>query len=80
MNDFKWLAVGAGVVAILCWLISAPDRRAVRHWWRRRDNGRNGRDGGRDTPWGKLTLAFIPLLLLGVAAALWYYGLRTPSY
>ena len=72
MNDFKWLSIAVAFMAFLCWVVTAPDRRAARHWWRRRGNG-------RDAPWGKVFLAFLPWCLLILAAGLWLWAIRHPE-
>lgn len=69
MNDFKWLAIAALVLSVVCFFITADDRRSARHWWRRRTNG-------RDAPKSKIILAFLPLFLLLLAGGMWLLSLR----
>ncbi len=72
MNDLQWLAAAAALMAVLCYLITSPDRRSARHWWRRRGNG-------REVPWPKVVLAFLPLVLALAAASLSLLGLRADA-
>ena len=77
MKDFQWLAIATAIIAVICFVISAPDRRAARHWWRRRSTSR---PDPRGLPWGKVISALLPLFLLVVASALLLWAwLRHPE-
>jgi len=69
MNDLKWLAIAVAIMAGLCFVITAPDRRAARHWWHRRRIG-------REVPYSKIVLAILPWFLLLLALGLWLWALR----
>jgi len=76
MKEFQWLAIATVVIAAICFAISAPDRRAARHWWRRRSTSR---PDPRGLPWGKVISAFLPLFLMLVAGALWLWAWMHPA-
>jgi len=72
MNDVQWLAVATVIVAVICLVVTTPDRRGVRHWWKRRAHA-------REAPKSKIILAALPIVLLLTAALLWLASLLHPS-
>lgn len=72
MNDVQWLAVATAIVAVICFVVTTPDRRGVRHWWRRRAHA-------REAPRSKIILAVLPFVLLLAAGLLWLVSLLHPG-
>ena len=72
MNDVQWLAVATVIVAVICLVVTTPDRRGVRHWWKRRAHA-------REVPKSKIILAALPIVLLATAALLWLASVLHPT-